>query len=210
MIDRISKRKLDALPYPNIRKVADLTYLDGPLLSLFRDFEDQNYIYYWCDSDEMCNRWLVFRVTANQFELYIKQNLTLYKLILNAVDSEMYIVDIDGNGNQISIVLTQPEELPKDYLPQGNIRYMPDTTIFYESQVCSEIITILHDEIRKLRPELNYLKYTQRVSPTPLSQEKSSTWLDFNNFTSKYEMNYPSNPVIPKLRPYGRRQQVKQ
>ncbi|EDN65617.1 hypothetical protein BGP_0795 [Beggiatoa sp. PS] len=53
----------------NLRDIVDLIYFDGPLLTLFENEYGDSYLYYWCDVDEQCNRWLVFRVTKKNTEI---------------------------------------------------------------------------------------------------------------------------------------------
>lgn len=162
-MNKITGKKVDQLPYYGLHKVADLTYFDGPLLSLFRDTENHGYLYYWCDADEVYNRWLVLHITEEQLARYIKQTLPLDEILIHPVSGELYVVDIDGQGKHGSVLLTHPEQLPVDYLPQKNTFFDPTTTIFYEQNVITDVISFLLDEVQTLRqakPE--YAQYSQR------------------------------------------------
>lgn len=200
-MDKLPGQKLSLLDYPDIHKVADLTYLDGPLLSLFRDFEGQNYLYHWCDSDDTYNRWLVLRITDQQFAAYIKQSITLRKVIVNAVNNEIYVVDIDGKGHQQSILLTRPDLLPEDYLPREGTLYDPDVSIFYEQEICREGLAILLDENKRLRQSQRI--YTSQTSFRPSVDAKNTSGFEPNNATHINDiLRFPIS-AMPKSRPFG-------
>ena len=112
------------------------------------------YLYHWCDSDEICNRWLVFQISDKQLKDYIKQNLTLYEMIVNPAEGEIFVVDIDGQGNHISVWLTQPANLPYDYLPSKGTLFDSSVSAFYEQEICSESFAYLLDEIQDLRQRI--------------------------------------------------------
>lgn len=122
-MDKIPGETLSRLPFRDIHKAADLTYYDGPLLSLFRDATNQAYIFYWCDSDDTCNRWLVFQVSAQQLTGYLSQNMTLHEIITQPQDGQTFVVDIDGQGNHASVVLANPQALPDGYKPRPGTYY---------------------------------------------------------------------------------------
>lgn len=174
-MNKITGKKVEQLPYPGLHKVADLTYYDGPLLSLFRDTENQGYFYYWCDADETYNRWLVLPITELQLARYIKQTLPLDEILIHPVGGELYVVGIDGQGKHSSVLLTHPEQLPVDYFPQKHTFFDPTTTIFYEQNTITDVISLLLDEVHRLRqakPE--YPQYEQRqlsTSPAQISAD---------------------------------------
>jgi len=162
-MNKLTGKKVEQLPATDLRKVADLTYFDGPLLSLFRDTEERSYLYYWCDADEMYNRWLVLRITEEQLAMYIKQTLPLYEMIVHPIGGELFVVDIDSQGQQRAVVLTQPEQLPADYLPQKDALFDATTTVFYEQDTIKDVISFLLDEVHELRQaQLGYPPYDQR------------------------------------------------
>ena len=52
----IKKRNFD-----KFKKVADLIYFDGPLLSHYVTNKGDNYLFYWIDQDDTNNRWMFIR-----------------------------------------------------------------------------------------------------------------------------------------------------
>ncbi|GBC61773.1 hypothetical protein DENIS_2735 [Desulfonema ishimotonii] len=103
-------------------KVADLIYFDGPLLSHFKNKNSENYLYYWCDADNL-NRWLIFRVSSQDLTLYLNKEITLYELIINPIDGFLYSVDIDENMEYRNIFMVQPDDLPESYIPEIDSYY---------------------------------------------------------------------------------------
>lgn len=150
-MNKLNGKSIEQLPYTNIRKVADLTYFDGPLLSLFRDTNDNNFIYYWYDSDEICNRWFVFRISEKQLKDYINQILTLRDMIVNPLNGHLYVVDIDGQGNFHNVLQIEPAYLPTAYLPQPGTYFDPSLSIFYEQEIYTESLATVLEENQKLR-----------------------------------------------------------
>lgn len=165
-MNKTTGKKVDKLPYTDIYKVADLTYFDGPLLSLFRDAAKRGYLYYWCDADEVCNRWLVLPISENQLAMYIKQILPLDEILVHPVGGELFVVDIDSQGKHCAVLLTHPEQLPADYFPQKDSLFDPTTTIFYEQDAITDVILFLLDEVHELRQaKIVYPQYDQRQLP---------------------------------------------
>jgi len=114
---------LPRLPLPTLRKVSDLLYFDGPLLSHFVSDKYDNYLYYWVEVDENFNRWLIFRVAFEDLEAYYQKKKTLQELILNPTDSCLYSVDIDDNLQYHNIGMVYPQELPASYVPAQDSLY---------------------------------------------------------------------------------------
>lgn len=104
-------------------KVSDLIYFDGPLLSHFISPNGDNYLFYWCDVDEVCNRWIIFRTDIPSIQKYIEKEITLRNLIENSHDGFVYIADIDDNIEYQNIKLLLTTEIPKEYLPHNNSFY---------------------------------------------------------------------------------------
>lgn len=104
-------------------KVADLIYFDGPLLSLYRDSEGMDFIYYWCDCDESTNRWLIISVQNQTVRDFFAKQISLRNLIKEAKDKFIYCVDIDSNLKLENAFIISPRNLPPNYLPQEDSFY---------------------------------------------------------------------------------------
>jgi len=121
-MQEITGYPLDNFPL-NLRDIIDLIYFDGPLLTLFENEYGDSYLYYWCDVDEYCNRWLVFRVTQKMLKFYVTKKISLRELILNPVDGFLYSIDLDDDLQCRGTYLVQPNNLPKKYTPAVDSYY---------------------------------------------------------------------------------------
>ena len=127
---RVNDRDLKGLS-----KVADLIYFDGPLLSLFTDKFGNSYLFYWVDSDNISNRWLVFRVTERQIAEYMNRQIPLTELVNNPCGGYHYSVDIterpDQNLELENVTIVSPNDLPLNYKPRANSFYASEP-IYYQ------------------------------------------------------------------------------
>lgn len=101
--------------------VGDLLYHEGPLLSHFISNNEEHYLYKWCDSDDICNRWMVFKVSKNNMILFFTKEISLLKLIYK--NKAVFFIDLDNDAVQQGLILTNVKNIPKEYLPTNNSYY---------------------------------------------------------------------------------------
>lgn len=77
--------------------IADLIYFDGPLLSHYISEQGDNYLFYWVDSDEECNRWMIIKVSLSTIQDYVNKKITLCNVIRDRADKTVYMVDLDND-----------------------------------------------------------------------------------------------------------------
>ena len=109
--------------FSQFKKVADLIYFEGPLLSHYVSSKGDDYLFYWVDRDDSDNRWLVLRVSMANLQKYIGNVLTLRDLIENPNDGYLYSVDVNNDVCYHDIKLIQPSALPEEYLPERESYY---------------------------------------------------------------------------------------
>ncbi|MBR3455962.1 MAG: hypothetical protein IKH26_11640 [Bacteroidaceae bacterium] len=109
--------------FSKFKKIADLIYFEGPLLSHYISSKGDDYLFYWVDSDEHDNRWLVLRVNLANLQKYMSKDQTLRELIKNPNDGYLYCVDVDDSINYHDVMLVQPDDLPEEYLPAEDSYY---------------------------------------------------------------------------------------
>lgn len=109
--------------FSGFRKIADLVYFDGPLLSHYVSSNGDDYLFYWVDKSDCDNRWLVLRVSLPNLQKYIGKNKSLRDLITNPNDGYLYVVDVDNSVRYHDVKLVQPSALPVDYLPEKDSYY---------------------------------------------------------------------------------------
>lgn len=126
--------KLDAFPIDDLRKVADLISFEGPLLVWLETGAGDDYLFYWCDSDEQFNRWLVFRVENSKLISYMNREIRLRDIVIRPRDGFVYVVDVDSNADYVNTFFVRPEELPEDYIPSVESFYEFDPEFAPEYQ----------------------------------------------------------------------------
>ena len=109
--------------FSQFKKVADLIYFEGPLLSHYVSSKGDDYLFYWVDRDGCDNRWLVLRVSMANLQKYIGKKITLRELIENPNDGYLYSVDVNNDICYHDIKLVQPSALPEEYLPDSESYY---------------------------------------------------------------------------------------
>lgn len=118
--------KIDKFPVKNLYKIDDLIYFDGPLLSFYSNDDGENYLYYWVDVDETCNRWIVVPIEIVQLNDYLNKKITLYSFIKSYLTG--YLIDLDDKLETQNIYLIQISDLQDDYLPDINSFYSCEKT----------------------------------------------------------------------------------
>lgn len=109
--------------FSNFRKIADLIFFEGPLLSHYVSDKGDDYLFYWVDRDGRDNRWLVLRVSLASLQKYIGRQLSLHELIASPNDGFLYCVDVDDALSYHNVKLVQPSDLPAEYLPDADSLY---------------------------------------------------------------------------------------
>ena len=109
--------------FSSFRKIADLIYFEGPLLSHYVSSKGDDYLFYWVDRDESDNRWLVLRVSLANLQKYIGKEISLRELIENPNDGYLYAVEVNDEVRYHDVKLVQPSSLPGDYLPEPDSYY---------------------------------------------------------------------------------------
>ena len=109
--------------FSGFRKIADLIYFEGPLLSHYVSGKGDDYLFYWVDRDDSDNRWLVLRVSLADLQKYVGKSMTLRELIKHPNDGYLYSVDVNDDVNYHNVKLVQPSSLPEEYLPEMDSYY---------------------------------------------------------------------------------------
>lgn len=116
---------------PKLKRVRDLEYCEGPLLSQFKDENGGLWLFSWCDLSETCHRWLVFNVTPEVLSTYLEGKSTFTDFLLAGTNRGF--VDLDGTTNSIDSenwVTTKQAwdatEIPECYMPTGTSYYNPE------------------------------------------------------------------------------------
>lgn len=151
---QINGKHID-LEFSKYIKVSDLIYFDGPLLSHFISPNGDNYLFYWCDVDDLYNRWIIVRVDISILQKYIEKKISLKNIILSPLDGFVYVADIDDDINYQSVQILLSKELPDEYIPSDNsffnFEIHEDMSLMGLSQKYSSGILEIHISGRDVR-----------------------------------------------------------
>lgn len=109
--------------FAGFKKVSDLIYFDGPLLSHYIDHNGDNYLFMWIDSNSSFNRWLYFRIDNNTLSLYLAKELSLREVIIRQANPICFMVDIDNQVNYHNNKVIIWDNFPMDLLPDADSYY---------------------------------------------------------------------------------------
>jgi hypothetical protein len=109
-----------------LRHRVNLVEQDGPLLALYYNDKGDDYLFYWVDSDDNANRWMILRVTTDTLYKYINGEITLLQVLTNPSDNFLWITDVDNKGNQICTKAILCSAVPADYLPDQDSWFVFD------------------------------------------------------------------------------------
>ena len=99
-----------SLPF---KKVGDLLYHEGPLLSLFVDDHSNMILYKWVDIDVNSHHWLITSISSKELLHFFKRELSLLEYYNKC--EEKVIAEVCENLEVKKIKAIK--DLPKEYLP---------------------------------------------------------------------------------------------
>jgi hypothetical protein len=119
------------------RKVDDLIEYAGPILSLYRDGDENMFLRYWSSHDEELNRWLIVPVTIDQLNAYLDRKISLREVLLHPEGDAVMILDTDEDQRSTALTLLQASEIPVNYLPNENSFYALGRRFYTHSNLAS-------------------------------------------------------------------------
>ena len=158
-MEKLEGFKIETLGFV-AKRMGDLLYHEGPLLSHFINENNpyEHYFYKWSDCDDTCNRWLVFRVATNNLKAFFKGKLNLLELIKQ--NPLVYFMDLDNDIETKQVVVCPKGAIPEDYLPSENSFFKEKKyekyalilrdTLFEKPQSNVEINTLLEVLIKEV------------------------------------------------------------
>lgn len=126
------------MDYNNLKLIKHLEWYDGPLLSEFRDDENNCYLFNWVDLKEIdCiedvkkdkpkyNFWCVFNVTNENLQSYLDNKLSLRDLLLKSKNDTVDVIIEINNKFERNSTVSKKELIDNygDHLPkEGVMRY---------------------------------------------------------------------------------------
>lgn len=156
--------------------ICDLLYLEGAILSLYRDAK-QNWLYLWCDTDgQFAERWLVFAVSRPQLIAYFERQDSLRDLIANSVK----VLQLDKvskenfDDHDVSQGFSVHRSLRKVDDLSLIVDYMPESDSFFEEDLAPDI------------------SLAREINPTAFDVPIDGRWFvsDLDRFSKVYSQLY--------------------
>lgn len=118
-----------------LEKMGDLINYEGPILSHFISENNEDFLFFWVESDERCNRWLVYKTNTASLIQFFNQQTNHQHLIRATVDGFVYLIDIDNDLVYKNITIVSVEQIPENYLPSAASYYDPENYEAYAAQL---------------------------------------------------------------------------
>ena len=129
--------KLSTLDF-SPKKMGDLVYTEGPILSHFVGNDGKHYFFYWVDNDEKNNRWLVFELKSIELYKFFTNSINLKTIVSNK--DFAYLIDLDSKLNLHELFLVDINNLPQDYMPATKTYFDEENYEDYAHELKSEIL----------------------------------------------------------------------
>jgi predicted flap endonuclease-1-like 5' DNA nuclease len=179
-------------------KLGDFLFHEGPLVSHFVDSSNlkEHYLYKWCDSDALCNRWLIAKCSEDLLIDFLNNKITL-RGIINA-NAFVYVMDLDDDLNEHSILIANTQDLPEAYLPTENSFFNEKQYEKYAIQLKEILLKKTNDiNIDQVLQELSNLKNQQHITNTLLNAilKKAFPTQVIQGQVAEGEMPYGKQPM---------------
>lgn len=112
-----------------LKKVEDLIYFEGPLMSVYSDKNSMPFIVDWADSDSEINRWMIYQVERKSLAQYINREISHFQLLNSPANDIIFIVDKKEKEFVENCIICTSNKLPYEYLPQNDIFFEQDDFI---------------------------------------------------------------------------------
>ncbi len=157
--------------------MCDLVYLEGPILSLFRDHK-QNWLYLWCDTDNLeKERWLLFPVSRTDLIDYLEKRTRLLDLVRKNVpryllDFKQKVDDEKSGGRDDSVATYR--HLVRIADMQFIQEYLPTERSYFNEELAPNI------------------SLAQELNPGTFEVPIKGDWFisDLDNFSNLYSQLY--------------------
>jgi hypothetical protein len=122
-MENIQGVHIEGFSIESYRKVSDLIYFEGPLLTHFLSNKNENFLFNWVDSSDYLNRWFIFRVSQDKLVDYLSGKIPLLNFFKDPIDGFIYKIDLSEEGVVSEPMLVFSESIPQSYFPANNSFY---------------------------------------------------------------------------------------
>lgn len=122
-MEMLKGENIGYVPFKGLKKISDLIYFEGPVLSHFRDDFGKDVLFYWVDYNHEVNRWIIFQITEIQLGEYLTQKKTLFSLFQNPFNNIFYSLEIGVTLEYKNVTQIFNGDLPIEYLPETDSKF---------------------------------------------------------------------------------------
>jgi hypothetical protein len=135
----------------HLNRIGDLVNFEGPIVSLFEDLRNNHlYIFDWVDRDKTSNRWIIYRVKAQDLWLYLRKEISYFDLFQSYSRGNYYVAHI-GSFTNGAYELFKLNELPRKYLPNQDDYFEKNDCPFYD-----KIVSFVIERLKNQKQENDY------------------------------------------------------
>jgi len=212
-----AKNKNIGFDFDKFEKIEDIIYLDEPILTHYRR-NDKEYFLYLVDTVDASDIYLLLEINEDIVFEYLTGRISLYKLIKSNTNL-CYLIEQDFDGGIVDVIVSQPENLDKDYLPDEDsfLNYEPLENSYYfnfiEKYRSKPYLNLLRERAFYLKIALRNLKYSDTIGFNELASVllinistsyKSFLKADFFNrfknlISDKRKLSNIFNGILPDL-----------
>jgi predicted flap endonuclease-1-like 5' DNA nuclease len=156
----------------------------------------EHYLYKWCDSDALCNRWLIAKCSEDLLTDFLNNKITL-RGIINA-NAFVSIMDLDDDLDEHNILIANTQDLPEAYLPTENSFFNEKQYEKYALQLKEALVNKKNTvNIDRVLEELSNLKEQQHETNTLLNAilKKAFPTQVIQGQVAEGEMPYGKQPM---------------
>lgn len=135
---KINGKDISRQQFPEYTWNADLVYIDGPLISLYKRNDGPEALFFWVDSNTTHNRWAVAEINRPDLREYLKGKKSLLEIINK--NNKIYFFNTSATGRRTKYYTVNLVDFPPEYLPD------PDSFLF-EELCTNEAKELLSEEI---------------------------------------------------------------
>lgn len=155
-IESIVPKKI--IDLKTFKKVADLIYFEGPLLSHLVDKDGEISLLYWLDREDNNEIWALFKVKSNQLESYLDGVINLKSLINESIGGLLHVLEISQRWQVVKEIIINSSDLPSEYLPLENSFLQPE---FRPERISSFVNSLYRIEIKRTLELRQFLEVTR-------------------------------------------------
>lgn len=133
---KLPGHKVSGLPFGNLTLITEIiSFENSPMLIHYQNDKKSDILTYWVDFGNSAIRWIYIQVTKNELYLYLTGRANLRDIFSNTKSQYIFLVDKDLNGEDISISMITPFEIPDKYIAGENSFFTEGLSEYYEDHL---------------------------------------------------------------------------